>query len=128
MKKKAGRKARAVPASATRRARIARHHARRRHGPDEQPPSLPQTGGGESGLPVLVLMPKGRERSSPRNALKRADIRTEICERLDQLDEHISDQTGAVLLAEEAFPARRFRGSWNTCARNRRGPICRCSF
>ena len=54
-------------------------------------------------MPVLILMPKGREEALATKALTRADIRTEICERPDQLDKHISDQTGAVLLAEEAL-------------------------
>lgn len=54
-------------------------------------------------MPVLILMPKSREEALATKALTRADIRTEICERPDQLDKHITDQTGAVLLAEEAL-------------------------
>jgi PAS domain S-box-containing protein len=57
----------------------------------------------KSGMPVLILMSKGREETLATKALTRADIRTEICERPDQLHQHISDQTGAVLLAEEAL-------------------------
>jgi PAS domain S-box-containing protein len=57
----------------------------------------------KSGMPVLILMPKGPEEALATKALTRADIRTDICERPDQLAEHITDQTGAVLLAEEAL-------------------------
>jgi PAS domain S-box-containing protein len=57
----------------------------------------------KSGMPVLILMPKGREETLATKALTRADIRTYICERPDQLAKHITDQTGAVLLAEEAL-------------------------
>lgn len=77
MKKKAGRKAEAAPASA---------------------PTAD-----EPGLPVVVLLPRNREQILATTALARADIRIEICEHSDQLDAHISEQTGAVLFAEEAF-------------------------
>jgi PAS domain S-box-containing protein len=56
----------------------------------------------KSGMPVLIFMPKGREEALATKALTRAGIRTEICERPDQLDKHITDQTGAVLLTEKA--------------------------
>ncbi len=55
------------------------------------------------GPPVLVLLPKNREQNLATAALTRANIRTELCGRPDQLDRQISDQTGAVLLAEEAL-------------------------
>jgi PAS domain S-box-containing protein len=108
MKKKAGRKARsATPASATRRGRIARtaSPARRRHRPvGQQGSELVATAKTEnSGMPILVLMPKGREKTLAVKALARADIPIEICERPDQLNKHISDQTCAVLLAEETL-------------------------
>ncbi|HWM26452.1 MAG TPA: ATP-binding protein [Chthoniobacterales bacterium] len=77
MKKKAGRKAEAAP------------------------PSAPAAD--ESGLPVVVLLPKNREQMLATTALTRADIRIEICEHADQLDARISEQTGAVLFAEEAL-------------------------
>ncbi len=77
MKKKAGRKAEVAPASAP--------------------------AADESGLPVVVLLPKNREQMLATTALTRADIRIEICQHADQLDAHISEQTGAVLFAEEAF-------------------------
>ena len=54
-------------------------------------------------MPLLILMPKGREAALATKALTRAKIRTEICEQPDQLDKHISDRTGAVLLTEEAL-------------------------
>jgi PAS domain S-box-containing protein len=57
----------------------------------------------KSGIPVVILMPKGREEALAMKALMRAGTRIEICERPDQLAKHISDQTGAVLLAEEAL-------------------------
>lgn len=77
MKKKAGRKAEAAPASAP--------------------------AADEPGLPVVVLLPKNREQMLATTALTRADIRIEICEHAGQLDAHISEETGAVLFAEEAF-------------------------
>jgi PAS domain S-box-containing protein len=78
MKKKAGRKARtAAPASAF--------------------------AADQAGLPVFVLLPKNREQILATAALTRAGIRTEIYESLDQLDQQISDQTGAVLVAEEVL-------------------------
>jgi len=77
MKKKAGRKAAAAPASAP--------------------------AADEPGLPVVVLLPKKREQILATTALTRADIRLEVCEHFDQLDARISEQTGAVLFAEEAF-------------------------
>jgi PAS domain S-box-containing protein len=55
------------------------------------------------GTPVLMLMSKTREAALASKALNRADIRTDICERADQLHKRIGDQTGAVLLAEEAL-------------------------
>jgi hypothetical protein len=112
MKKKAGRKARAAgPASATRRARIARTSspARRRHKPLGKQPSDPAAAmmaAEKSGMPVLILMPKGREEALATKALTRADIRTEICERPDQLDKHTTDQTGAVLRWQECRRSR----------------------
>jgi PAS domain S-box-containing protein len=60
-------------------------------------------GAEKSGLPLLILMPKGREAALAIKALTRAEIRIEICEQPDQLDKHITDQTGAVLLTEEAL-------------------------
>ncbi len=79
-------------------------------------------------MPVLILMPKDREEALATKTLTRADIRTEICERPDQLDKHITDQTGAVLLTEEALVGARISQFLRTCARNRSGPTCRCLF
>ena len=87
MKKKAGRKAEAAPASA------------------------PATD--ESGLPVVVLLPKKREQILATAALTRANIRTEICDQPDQpdqLDRRVSDQTGALLAAEEALNGAQISG------------------
>ena len=50
-----------------------------------------------------MLRPKGAEKKIVTNALQREHIRIEVFERLDQLTKQINDQTGAVLLAEEAF-------------------------
>ena len=61
----------------------------------------------KSGLPVLILMQKGEEKTLAAAALARAGIRLEICARLDQLAKQINDQTGAVLLAEEALTGAR---------------------
>ena len=58
-------------------------------------------------MPLLILMPKGREKTLATKALTRADIRIEICEQPDDLDNHISDRTGAVLLTEEALSGPR---------------------
>lgn len=77
MKKKAGRKAEAAPASA----------------PAADVP----------GLPVVVFLPRNREQILATTAPKRADIRIEVCEHFDQLDARIGEQTGAVLFAEQAF-------------------------
>ena len=74
MKKEAGRKAEASPASAM--------------------------AADKSGLPVLVLLPKNREQILATAALTRANIRTEICEQLDRLEQQIGDHTG---VAEEAL-------------------------
>ena len=52
-------------------------------------------------------MPKGAEKNLVMKVLKREGIRTEVFERLDQLTKHTSAQTGAILLAEEAFASTR---------------------
>jgi PAS domain S-box-containing protein len=57
----------------------------------------------KSGRPVLVFLPNKRERTLVANTLTRAGIRAEIFEQVDQLAPCISDQTGALLLAEEGF-------------------------
>src|SRR5213082_1620702 len=57
----------------------------------------------KSGRPVLVFLPTKREKTLVANALTCAGIRAEIFEQLDQLATCISDQTGALLLAEEGF-------------------------
>jgi len=57
----------------------------------------------KTGMPVLILMSKDREEALATKTLTRADIRIEICKRPDRLGKHIGDQTGAVLLTEEAF-------------------------
>lgn len=61
----------------------------------------------ESGMPLLILMPKGREAALAIKALSRSGIHTEICEQSNDLDKHISDRTGAVLLTEEMLTGRR---------------------
>jgi PAS domain S-box-containing protein len=55
------------------------------------------------GRPVLVFLPNKREKILVATALTRAGIRAEIFEQLDQLALCVSDQTGALLLAEEGF-------------------------
>jgi PAS domain S-box-containing protein len=55
------------------------------------------------GRPVLVFLPKLREKTLVTTALTHAGIRAEFLEQLDHLATQIDDQTGAVLLAEEAF-------------------------
>ncbi len=57
----------------------------------------------KSGRPVLVFLPGSREKLLVTNTLSRAGIRAEVFDQLDHLAAQISDQTGAVLLAEEAF-------------------------
>lgn len=57
----------------------------------------------KSGRPVLVFLPDLREKELVTNALTRAGIRAEFLEQLDHLAAEISDQTGAVLLSEEAL-------------------------
>jgi PAS domain S-box-containing protein len=57
----------------------------------------------KSGRPVLVFLPKSREKKLVANALTHAAIRAEVFDELDHLAAQISDQTGALLLAEEAF-------------------------
>jgi PAS domain-containing protein len=57
----------------------------------------------KSDMPVLILIPKDLEKTVATKALNRAGLGIQICERLDHLAKHIGDQTGAVLLAEEAL-------------------------
>jgi PAS domain S-box-containing protein len=61
----------------------------------------------KSGGPVFVLMPNGPEKDIVTKALKREGIRTEVFKRLDQLTKQTGAQTGAILLAEEAFASTR---------------------
>jgi PAS domain S-box-containing protein len=109
MRKKARRKARgAAPASATRRARPvpAPSPARRRNQPARKPdsaPAVPMVAMAKSEMPVLILIPKDQEKAVASKALNRAGLGIQICQRLDHLAKHIGDQTGAVLLAEEAL-------------------------
>jgi PAS domain S-box-containing protein len=108
MKKKAGRNVRkAPPACATRRVgrtrtpsptRSPRKSSDQRKGEATAAVAVEKTG-----APVLIHMSKAREAALASKALNRADIRTEICERSDQLHKHIDAQTGVVLLAEEAL-------------------------
>ena len=52
-------------------------------------------------------MPKGVEKNIATDALKREGIRVDVFERLDRLTAQINNQTGAILLAEEAFASAR---------------------
>jgi len=57
----------------------------------------------KSGRPVLVFLPKRRDKATVERALKQAGVRAEFLERMEHLAAQISEQTGAVLLGEEAF-------------------------
>ena len=57
----------------------------------------------KSGRPVLVFLPNRREKTLVAKALTRAGIRAEIFNELEQLATQLDEQTGAVLLAAEAF-------------------------
>jgi PAS domain S-box-containing protein len=57
----------------------------------------------KSGRPVLVFLPNSRERKLVATALSGAGIRAGIFENLDELAGQIGEDTGAVLVAEEAF-------------------------
>src|ERR1700719_307749 len=57
----------------------------------------------KSGRPILVFLPAHREKTLVTTALTRAGIRAEVFDQLDHVAAQISDQTGAVLLAAEAF-------------------------
>ena len=57
----------------------------------------------KSGQPVLVFLPNQREKTLATKALTRAGIRAEVLEKLDDLATQLDDQTGAVLVAAEAF-------------------------
>jgi PAS domain S-box-containing protein len=57
----------------------------------------------KSGRPVLVFLPNKREKTLVANALTRAGIRAEFFAQLDELATCVSDQTGALLLAEEGL-------------------------
>jgi len=57
----------------------------------------------KSGRPVLVFLPNQREKRSATKALTHGGVRAEFFEQLDHLATQLDDQTGAVLLAEEAF-------------------------
>jgi PAS domain S-box-containing protein len=52
---------------------------------------------------VLVFLPNKREKTLVESALIQASVRAEIFDALDQLAAQISEHSGAVLLAEEAF-------------------------
>jgi PAS domain S-box-containing protein len=109
MKKKAVRRAQnAAPASASRRGRIARSTSSASNRPkplrkQKKQRAVAATVAEESGIPVVILMPQGREEVLATKALTRAGIRIEICRRQNQLHRHICNETGAVLLAEEAL-------------------------
>jgi PAS domain S-box-containing protein len=57
----------------------------------------------QSGLPVFVFLPRHREQIRASATLDRAEIRTEICKNLAQLEQQISEQTGAIVLGEESL-------------------------
>jgi PAS domain S-box-containing protein len=57
----------------------------------------------KSGRPILVFLPNHREKTLVTDALTHSGIRTEVFAQLDHLATQISDKTGAVLLAAEAF-------------------------
>src|SRR5437868_10047528 len=57
----------------------------------------------KSGRPVLVFLPNQREKKLVTNALSQGGVRAEYFEQLDHLVMNLDDQTGAVVLAEEAF-------------------------
>ncbi|HEX8899000.1 MAG TPA: hypothetical protein VF751_09900, partial [Chthoniobacterales bacterium] len=57
----------------------------------------------KSGRPVLVFLQNQREKTLVTNALIRAGIRAEVFAQLDHLATQLDDQTGAVLVAAEAF-------------------------
>ncbi|MFN2622744.1 MAG: ATP-binding protein [Chthoniobacterales bacterium] len=57
----------------------------------------------KSGRPVLVFLPNQREKKLVTDALTQGGVRAEFFEQLDHLATQLDDQTGAVLLAEEAF-------------------------
>jgi len=57
----------------------------------------------KSGRLVLVFLPNRREKTLVANALTRGGIRMEVFDQLDLLAAQISDETGVVLLAEEAL-------------------------
>src|SRR3989440_5184384 len=57
----------------------------------------------KSGRPVLVFLPNQREKKLVTDALTQGGIRAEFFEQLDHLAMNLDDQTGAVVLAEEAF-------------------------
>jgi PAS domain S-box-containing protein len=66
----------------------------------------------KSGRPVLIFFPYSREKTLVTGALTRAGIRTEVFDRLDQLATCVSDQTGALLLAEEGIPGAAASQLW----------------
>src|SRR5205814_10107692 len=57
----------------------------------------------KSGRPVLVFLPNQREKKLATKALTHGGVRAEFFEQLDHLATQLDDQTGAVLLAQEAF-------------------------
>src|SRR6266404_1764927 len=66
-------------------------------------PSATTPSAEKSGRPVLVFLARSREKTLVMTALTHAGIRAEFLEQLDHVAAEIGDQTGAVLLAEEAF-------------------------
>jgi PAS domain S-box-containing protein len=57
----------------------------------------------KSGRPVLVFLPSTRDETVVTRALTQAGVRVEFLEQLEHLAAQIGEQTGAVLLGEEAF-------------------------
>jgi PAS domain S-box-containing protein len=57
----------------------------------------------KSERPVFVFLPKQREKNLVTHALNQAGVRAEFFTQLDRLATQLDDQTGAILLAEEAF-------------------------
>jgi DNA-binding NtrC family response regulator len=60
--------------------------------PDREPPG-----------PVLILTPTGRDASCAQQVLAQGGIECRVCSSLDCLCEVLSDETGAVLVADEAL-------------------------
>src|SRR3982751_6491599 len=82
------------------RARQTASRSARSPGPTSRPSAKAPT---QSGRPVFAFLPNRREKTFVSNVMRRAGIRWQLFENLELLVASLSDQAGALFLAEESF-------------------------